>query len=61
MYHFMDVPVRPVAGSAANHGLAADESFPFGRAPTGLIQLAGGSAAVLANGALRRRREARAR
>ncbi len=61
MYRFMDVPVRSAAGRVGTHALAAGESLPFGRAPTGLIGLPDGSGVVLANRAMTRPREARAR
>jgi hypothetical protein len=61
MYRFMDVPVRSVADGVGTRDLSAGESLPLGRAPAGLIQLADGWAVVLANGAVTRPREARAR
>jgi hypothetical protein len=61
MYRFMDVPVRSVAGGAGTRDLDAGESLPLGTAPAGLIQLADGSTVVLANGAVTRPRESRAR
>jgi hypothetical protein len=61
MYHFMDVPARSVVRRVGTHDLAAGESLPLGPAPDGLIQLADGSAAVPANGAVTRPREARGR
>ena len=54
MYRFMDVPVRSVAAGVGAYDLAAGEFLPLGTAPAGLIQLADGSAVVLANGAVTR-------
>jgi hypothetical protein len=61
MYHFMDVPVRSVAGGVGTRDLAAGESLPLGTAADRLIQLTEGSAGLPANGAVTRPREVRGR